>query len=138
MAEADQRRTVRRALKAYHPIPVENRVAWPGTPDLNCTLGWIELKWLRAWPTREYTIVRIDHYTRQQRHFLRDRWVAEGGAWLLLQRHHEWLLFTGDVAARLVGRATRAELYEATCGYWNKGLKGEELAECLRTTRTHI
>ena len=73
MSEASQRRTVVRALSGLHAIPVENPVACPGTPDVNYVEGWIELKNLRSWPKRAATIVRIEHFTEQQRRFLRRR-----------------------------------------------------------------
>ena len=66
MAEHDQRSTVTKLLKKWDAVAVENPVH-PGTPDVNCILGWIELKWLRAWPVRADTVVKIEHFTRQQR-----------------------------------------------------------------------
>jgi hypothetical protein len=89
------------------PIRVENPIH-PGTPDVNlCTGLWIELKYLAGWPARDTTIVRIPHYTPQQRVFLFQRWhIAPGSTFLLLEVRAEkqWLLFDGNVAAKVVGR----------------------------------
>ncbi len=75
--------------------------------------GWIELKWLRAWPKRESTRLEIRHYTKQQRLWHKKRWHVGGTVWLLLQVGKDWLLFDGDTAATVVGRATRDELFKA-------------------------
>lgn len=120
-----------RELKPLDAMPVENSVR-PGTPDINCARGWIECKWLRRWPKNcDTSPVLLDHFTPQQRIWLSRRWETGGGAWLLFQVGHEWLLFTGDVAAKHVGRATRPELRELACEHWPKGLVKGELAACL-------
>lgn len=111
-------------------MAVENRVGL-GTPDVNCTAGWVELKWLRCWPVRKDTIVRIDHFTVQQRIWLRRRWQANRGAWLLLQCRREWLLFTGEEAAEHVGKVDREGLYKWASIRWTQGLKRGELGEAL-------
>jgi Mesyanzhinovviridae DNA helicase len=89
------------------PIRVENPIH-PGTPDVNLVNGaWIELKAMAAWP-REGNLVAIRHFTPQQRVFLYKRWCAGGRTYLLLEvvQTKEWLLFDGDVAAKIVGRGT--------------------------------
>lgn len=130
MSESGQRQRVIRALKSLHAIPVENPIR-AGTPDVNCTAGWIELKWVRRWPVRAATLVRIDHYTREQKRWLRKRHRAGGGAWLLLQCGREWLLFSGETAHDHVGNVTRHDLYQCAKAVWRNGLKDKELSECL-------
>jgi hypothetical protein len=94
------------------PVRVENPIH-PGTPDVNlCTGLWIELKCIEAWPVRRATPVRIRRYTPQQRVWLYRRWrYAPGSTHLLLEVRSvdQWLLFDGDVAAKVVGRGTTAE-----------------------------
>lgn len=131
MSEKGQRARVVRALKPMHAIPVENRVGVSGTPDVNFSGGWIELKWLRHWPKGEETLVRLDHFTPQQRNWLARRWEVGASAWLLLQVGPEWLLFTGRDAKEYVGRLTRQGLYIVCRARWTKGLKDKELRECL-------
>lgn len=136
MSESGQRQRVIRALKSLDAIPVENPMR-PGTPDVNCTVAWLELKWLRRWPARPDTVVRIEHFTNRQRMFLRRRWgIARGGAgaaWLLLQVGREWLLFDGETAGDHVGRVCRSELYNLARVRWTQGLSNKELQECLTT-----
>lgn len=131
MSEKTQRRRVILGLKGLDPVAVENP-AYPGTPDVNYTVGWIELKWLRRWPTNcDKSPVLVHHFTPQQRVWLRKRVRAGGRAYLLLQVGQEWLLFRGDVAALNLGTSTRPELKELAMKYWPKGLKNEELKQCL-------
>lgn len=125
-----QRPKVLKVLKPLHAIPVENS-AKPGTPDVNYREGWIELKWLRQWPVRDDTVVKIEHYTLIQRRFGRDRWARGGHSWLLLQVRRDWLLFTGPVAHDCVGLLNKRDLCEQAHRHWTAGLPREELIECL-------
>ena len=94
------------------PVRVENPIH-PGTPDVNlCDGRWIELKCIEGWPARSTTVVQIRHYTPQQRVWLYRRWkYAPGSTFLLLEVRsvQQWLLFDGNVAAKIVGRGTAAE-----------------------------
>ena len=89
------------------PVRVENPIH-PGTPDVNLSNGkWLELKCIPGWPVRDTTVVRIAHYTPQQRVWLYRRWKCAPGSTLLLlevRAAQQWLLFDGDVAAKVVGR----------------------------------
>ena len=111
-------RKVRPALVTARldPVRVENPIH-PGTPDVNLATGtWIELKCIERWPVRDATKVRISHYTPQQRVWLYRRWrYAPGTTFLLLEVRSigEWLIFDGDVAAKIVGRATAADHRES-------------------------
>lgn len=130
MSERDQRQIVVSALKGLHAISVENKIH-PGTPDVNYMEGWIELKWLRAWPKRGDTVVRLSHFNVSQRLWLKRRCNLGGSSWLLLQCRREWLLFTGRDAADYVGRVTRDGLYRCARVLWTQGLIKRELVDCL-------
>jgi hypothetical protein len=88
------------------PVRVENPIH-PGTPDVNLVGRWIELKCIPSWPVRDTTVVRIPHYTPQQRVWLYRRWRYSPGSTLLVlevRSERQWLVFDGDVAAKVVGR----------------------------------
>jgi hypothetical protein len=131
------RQRVVRELRSLNAIAVENPVL-PGTPDVNYVEGWIELKWLRSWPSRG-GIVTIPHFTPQQRVWHYRRRKAGGQSWFLLQCRREWILLDGAVAAMVVNKSTREELIEAanvTRGdYWNDGFDGKFLARYLNETK---
>ena len=131
MSEKDMRRKVTKALKPLHAVAVENRVG-PGTPDVNHIHGWVELKWVRAWPKRETTVPRFKHFTQDQRAWMMRRWrAAPGSVHLLLQCRQEWFMFTAPAAVELVGAATRQELTEQASLYMPTGLNTEELIKWL-------
>jgi len=124
MAERDMRARVMRALDGLHPVAVENRAA-PGTPDVNYVGGWLELKWLRSWPSRAATPVRVAHFNMQQRLWHLRRRDAGGKTWVLLQCRREWFLFDGAVAAMELGFWPHGTLPDLAAFYSNTGLWGD-------------
>lgn len=130
MAESSMRRRVVKALWKLDAMPVENAAA-PGTPDVEYIGGWIELKQLPRWPEDAEGIVRVPHFTRQQRVFHLRRRRAGGSSWLLLQCRREWLLFDGAIAALNLGRVRRADLYGLAAHHSTSGLRKKELVECI-------
>lgn len=128
--ESRMRQRVITALRSLDPISVEN-VAHPGTPDVNCTAGWIELKCADAWPAREHTPLRLPHFTPEQRVWLLRRWRADRRAWLLLRVHNDWLLFTGEAAAQHVGRVSRGDLLRVASAHWYPVLDDNRLRVLL-------
>jgi hypothetical protein len=110
-----------KSLKHAGAIPVENLVH-PGTPDINYIDGWIECKWLKAWPNKADTIVQVSRFSKGQRWWHINRRMLGGDTWFILQVNREWLLFDGAKAALYVGRAPRAELYNIACFVSKDGL----------------
>lgn len=156
MSERSMSRLVMDAIHFLDPVRVENP-AHPGTPDINyCGYmrlesftsmqldqpptkinfnqlfeGWIELKELDKWPARASTIVRVEHFTPQQRIWLDRRWRSGGAAWVLLKVEQDWLLLTGEAAARVLGKVTKGELISAATRHWHGSAYKKELATCL-------
>lgn len=95
------------------PHRVEN-VLGVGTPDTNYTHGWIELKYLDAWPKRETTIVALPKLRERKAQvvWLTRRWRRGGPAYLLLQVGGELLLFAGCDVALVRDGLTRNGMYE--------------------------
>lgn len=102
MKESLRRRQLLELLAPIHGVAIENSVD-AGTPDFNCTAGWIEIKQLDEWPKRDSVIVKPRHFKPEQRHFLQKRCQAGGRAWLLLCVGNEWCLVWGLAAALHVG-----------------------------------
>jgi hypothetical protein len=133
MSEQGMRQTLIEALRPLDGVSVENP-ACPGTPDINYVEGWIECKWLRSWPKKADTPVRLEHPLKDnQRAWLRRRRIHKGRVWVLLQCKREWFLFYGEVAAEHLGYVCRAKLFLVAYKYWSHGLNTDELIEALRS-----
>ncbi len=130
MSEQNMRGKVVRALGQLNAIAVENP-ALPGTPDVNYVEGWIELKWLREWPTRGDTVVQFEHFTPQQRVFHIRRRMAGGASWVLIQCRREWLLLDGAVAALHINQCPKYGLIDLAAQYTADGLDPEELVRWI-------
>ena len=117
---------VRKALKGLDPVRVENRVEY-GTPDVNLVGGeWLELKWVRKAPKRG-GILKIDHYTQEQKTWCERREHAGGRVFVLLKVSQEWLLFSGHIAVKYLGKVSLEELRKVAIGKWVKTLNDNEL-----------
>lgn len=135
MAESNMRKNLCNQLKKLDAQAVENRVG-PGTPDINYIGGHIECKWLRAWPKRHGTVVKLQHpLLPSQKVWIRRRNRRGGKAWVMLQCKWEWLLFKGDVACDFLGKLTQGELVNRAYHYWERGLDADELIAIFETTR---
>lgn len=118
MRESDIRKRVVAALRPLHAQAVENPIN-PGTPDVEFVGGWMEIKYLKSWPKRPTTKVTVQHFTPQQRIWIRDR-VEKGGKVLLLLRvDDEWMLFSGKQVDK-IGTWTEAEMTFFAQGYWKR------------------
>jgi Mesyanzhinovviridae DNA helicase len=136
VSEQEQRQRVIAALGDLDAHSIENRVG-VGTPDVNYVHGWIELKCLPKWPARASTPVRLHHdLTQEQRIWLRRRWEAGGEAYVLLQAEHDWLLFDGPTAARVIGNSTQGDLRLAAVAIFHRRELEEDLSTCL-SRRAH-
>lgn len=119
MKESGVWATVRVLLKGFDPIRVENGVL-PGTPDVNCTLGWIELKYLSCIPVDRNRFFNVAHFRPVQRAWLYRRWMADHRAWLLLRAADDWIILTGRDAALFLGREPFSynDILKCALAYW--------------------
>jgi hypothetical protein len=98
--------TLRPLLAELDPVRVEN-LSSVGTPDVNYVGGWIELKCLAAWPKKPETVVKVDHFTPEQRAWILRRCRAGGKVFVILRVANDWLLFGGAQAACSLGTWTK-------------------------------
>lgn len=133
MLESDYWKKVRPMLCGWDPVRIEG--AAEGTPDVNHKHGWIELKWLDDWPVRDYTVVRVDHYTQPQRVWHKRRCRAGGLCHVLIGIGGHSILLWGEVASEYLGKVARSDLLDIADAAWPKGsqaMKRELKHEILR------
>jgi hypothetical protein len=92
--------------KYGHFDRIENMVG-RGRPDVNyCVRGHsgdIELKCLPEFPKRLTTVVACDHFTPQQRNWIRKRARAGGSVFVFIKIEQWWALLPGEWARLHLG-----------------------------------
>lgn len=96
-----------------HVVRLENQVG-VGQPDVNgCALGtdwWMELKCIDAFPKRPATVVKVNHFTPEQRVWIHNRHQAGGRVFVFVRvGKDDFYLFNGISAAQGVGSTWNAE-----------------------------
>lgn len=125
MSEKDFAREFCALTKKLNPVRIENALFTPGLPDVSFSPGFCELKWLKSYPKRETTPVRIEHYTDDQRKWLLRRATAGGGAWLALKVKSDRYVFNAQ-QAQDVGNLTHSELKQNCLAHWDRLPTAEE------------
>jgi hypothetical protein len=104
--------------------------------------GWIELKTIPFWPVRPETIVRVDHYTQEQRIWLKQRGETGGrcflflkvkgqGLWSSQSKTVEYLLFNYEDAQRIGKDLTQTLMKIHALQIWKRKVNWDELREIL-------
>ena len=127
MTEASFWKKVKPMLKeaGLDPIRVEN-AAHIGTPDVNYTGGWIELKHTTRLPKLDQ-MLRIPHFTPEQRVWLARRCHNGGKAFVLMQVGTHHFLMDGMIAARILGDCKMQKVVTESIGYWPGPINKKEL-----------
>jgi len=135
MSESTMRGKIIKLLEPIGAFAVENP-ALPGTPDVNHYHGWIELKYIRSWPRKGHTIIRIDHFTTQQKRFLKKRWIGNQDAFLLVQvARFEWCLFQGNNVKPIGKEWNREEFCRHAYKHWTTTVAMERELQCVLSKR---
>lgn len=116
--EKDLSATFMKQMKRYgHVTRVENMIG-SGYPDIDYCIrgsaGKVESKWRLRWPRDPADVVTLDHFTNQQRLWIRDRHLSGGRIFVSLEVEKPvatYLLLPGEWARLRLGvDATRAEI----------------------------
>jgi hypothetical protein len=124
-------RTLQKNGKPYWEAErVENPVG-PGTPDVyytinsNGKMGWMELKYVVSFPKRLTTPLKIDHFTPQQRAFIRRHGSIGAQVHLFIQVGREYFLLEWQDALK-VGELLYND-YKDLAFYWKDSIDFNEL-----------
>lgn len=117
------------------PVRVEN-VLGTGTPDVNYTDGWIELKDCpEGFPKRPGTVFTIPKLVerKEQVAWLMRRWEAGGACWLMIRVGREMFLFDGWSSREVRKGLTERDFRNMAC--WSSFADGslpDQVKEDLR------
>ncbi len=96
--ELDNRKKSIKFLKdmGWDAMPMENK-AQDGVPDLNAAKGcvelWVEFKIVEEWPKKEKTPIKIQHFTPQQKAWLKLRIPHNPYCYIIIQIEDEHFVF---------------------------------------------
>lgn len=122
------RRRIIKILKPLHACAVENS-ACPGYPDVEFKGGHLENKELKKWP-REGEVIKLPHFTQDQRLWLQMRNRAGGFADICLKVGQDWYLLKGDQASHHLGVDwTREDIEQEAYVSWKKRLDEKKFLE---------
>jgi hypothetical protein len=110
------------------PVRVENS-AHIGTPDVNYVEGWIELKHTEKRPALDQ-ILRVPHFTQQQRVWLIRRAANEGKCFVLMQVGKSHFLMDGLNAGTYLGNVTMQDIRRLSL-FWEGKINKEQLIQAL-------
>ena len=108
-----------------------------GIPDVNYCIehveGWIELKWVPAWPKRLNTCIKIQHFTSEQFTWLAARYSAGGRVFLFIQVESCYMLFSDITAIHCIykGKLGRLAMQHAAQCVWHNRINFLELIHVL-------
>lgn len=105
-----------------------------GIPDVSYGLrgvhGWLELKYLARWPQKATTTVKLDHFTKQQRLWLRTRGRMAGSCFLFLQVESDFALVPWNHIT-MNDESSKQDYMLQARGFWKGQINFQKLIEHL-------
>lgn len=129
MSESTMRQWVTQtALREWGALAIENLLS-KGTPDVFCTRGAVELK-EAAVPKRAETVVRVRHFSPEQRSTLVGMHARGWRLAVVLRLGRSWIMLPALWAAEYLGRVPAWVLVQASPGrVWSRRPSGESFRE---------
>ena len=105
-----------------------------GIPDVNFLIdgieGWIELKYREKFPVRTNTPIRLQHFTKEQKLWHKNRVENGGRTFLFVKVDKTYYLFKGK-NIQLVGDMNRKEMKSKSCKTWLNKVNFKEFVKEL-------
>lgn len=139
MSESSSKALLIKKLAPIHAVAIESPRTGSGIPDVNHRYGWIECKWMKAWPRRAETHpVKFPHeLTKAQQLWGWQRTRAGGQSLVCAKVSDEWFFFDCWQIKEndLWDNMTRPDMLFWAQIYFKKTLDAEELIGFLRGYR---
>jgi penicillin-binding protein-related factor A (putative recombinase) len=103
--------------------------------SLEGSRGLIELKYIKEWPKRKTTTVKIKHFTKEQKLFLYKHGRESGLCFLFLRVGKKDFLLFDHLQAQNLGKLTKDQMIKKSLAYWKKSIDFTELRFLLRGNR---
>lgn len=134
MRESDLWAYLRKGMIAkWHVSRIESS-AGNGIPDVSFGLpnknGWIELKYIKEWPKRPATKVKLP-LRPEQKHWIRNRGAISGNVWVLCRVQNDFFLFDHQGCDVLCEGVVQEEWFIMCEAHWVNRINFNELYEIL-------
>ena len=143
-SEASLWKTVSKNMKDFWEVQRVENLVGPGTPDVYVTMNtgnmvWIENKHAHKWPKRPSTPLKLDHFTPQQRSWIRRHGAKCANVFVLLQVDTDYFLLDHIEAQNIGGKHWDEQFtpfnkpwvkqdYQDMCSYhWYRHIRYDEL-----------
>ncbi|MCK9231141.1 MAG: hypothetical protein RBS96_02535 [Dehalococcoidales bacterium] len=131
-SENGLKKTLYRKLRGlWIPTDIESPCS-PGVPDIYYTnrvykrMGWVELKYIHRWPINSQRILKVEHFTPQQKNWIRLNHKAGARVFLMIQVGKDYLIFDGETAQN-VGAMNKHEMFVMALKSWSNRINSQEL-----------
>ena len=138
MKESDLWKYIRQGmLGKWHVSRIESS-AGNGVPDVSFGIpgvnGWIELKYIKEWPKRPTTKVKLP-LRPEQKHWIKNRGQLSGNVWVLVRISDDFFLLYWNTAVQAAEKGmTQFDWFAPEIYSWHKEINFSELYDALSYT----
>ena len=135
MSETNLWRYLQRNLKDKNTMlmRIENPF-YKGVPDVNFLIdgneGWLELKYIPQYPKKEITIVKVPHFTIEQKIWHNARFKNKGRTMVLIQVDDDYFIFKKE-KINLLGSLNKFRMFQHANKFWKNKINFRELRKEL-------
>lgn len=135
MRESDLWKYLRNGLIGKCHLTRIESSAGNGVPDVSIGLpgknAWLELKYVKEWPRREPTKLRLP-LRPEQKHWIKCRGELSGDVWVLCRVDNYFFLLDHSNALEATEGWTRADWFSKSSISWVSGVNFGELIRALK------
>ena len=107
---------------------------YKGVPDVNFLIdgneGWLELKYIPQYPKKEITIVKVPHFTIEQKIWHNARFKNKGRTMVLIQVDDDYFIFKKE-KINLLGSLNKYRMFQHANKFWKNKINFRELRKEL-------
>ena len=107
---------------------------YKGVPDVNFLIDgnecWLELKYIPQYPKKEITIVKVPHFTIEQKIWHNARFKNKGRTMVLIQVDDDYFIFKKE-KINLLGSLNKFRMFQHANKFWKNKINFRELRKEL-------
>ena len=92
--------------------------------------GWLELKYMPEYPKKDYTEIKVPHFTKEQKLWHDARYKNKGRTMVLIQVDSDYFIFKKE-RINLLGSLTKKSMFKFANKSWKNRIDFKELRKEL-------